>query len=204
MINVKIGIDLDGVLADFTFGFATQARRLGLSPAYNSNEQQLQYNGLCGLKMGDMEKVWKEIEKSRVFWSRLPSLIKPETWTRIKRACTLHDVYFITSRFCGQHLKLQTEVWLRSFGVRNPTVLLVPSPRAKAVIADRLHLDYVIDDSPEVLRAYKESTLINVYCRAWRYNVEIYNVRRVTCVGEMFDDINLLNACNNVTSTSEI
>jgi hypothetical protein len=152
---MKLGIDIDGVLADFTTGFQvltmrTTSKKLPPPTSWDYMREVL--------SPSEMTFLWDRI-KTTQFWHNLMPL--PEASKLLKvfvpflEANTDNEVYFITSR-PGQRAKLQSEQWLREYTkLTNPTVCMIPVEdyACKGHIAKGLGLDLFIDDNIQATEA---------------------------------------------------
>lgn len=189
----RLGIDIDGVLADFTYPVARLASELfGISVSgYATTWNWMQEYGVTG----DREKeLWEYLTSHPEWWGNLPLLQGADV--PLRHLHTLNesmqaDVYFITTR-PGAGVKLATEVWLQSHGFLNPTVLIASK---KGPIAEGLKLDFFIDDKPENcydVRPFVARTFLPI--RPW--NVDRATVRMlgdydITRVNELSDALSL-------------
>ena len=150
----NIGFDLDGILANFHFGFSQVANRLFGSPIVEDiNEVKAYRWGDWGYPLDKKQhnKVWREIDENvPSFWFNLSPLVENAIFHRMKiMESNGYNFFFITSRknTAGRSALDQTKAWiesctaLRSFSV-------IPSHR-KGGILDRAEIDYFIDDLPE-------------------------------------------------------
>lgn len=151
---MRIGLDVDGVLANFFHAFETLVIRLDpehrnlfplLGPEGPITWHWPQYWGYSDVLM-DFKNglVWDYIRRDKWFWYRLPSLpdmhVLEFLWTRLRSD---HEVYFITNRV-GDRAKHQTEEWLRARGIDIPTVIITSK---KGETAKLLNLDAYVDDN---------------------------------------------------------
>jgi len=142
---VRIGCDIDGVLADFTSAFNALVRvefdiKLpNPAPTWNWHREG-------GVTREQESKLWDYIKNS-MWWGTLHAL--PGALDAIEklnlRSKGGHDIYFITSR-PGKLSKYLTEVWLKYHGMDTPTVLVTSD---KGPVAKGLRLDVFVDDKPE-------------------------------------------------------
>lgn len=146
---MKIGIDIDGVLADFNTGYIDLIRRttgIQLPPVSNVYPDVWHYERAAGVTKKQEHEVWEHIRNSE-FWGQLFPL--KGTLEVLDKLTQLryegHEIYFITSRV-GKKVKFQTERWLSLYGMNNPTVLISDK---KGPVAQGLELDVFIDDKPE-------------------------------------------------------
>ena len=146
---MKIGFDVDGVLALFTPTYhklvvGTSGRNL-FEPDDDKNPPCWNTPELRGYTKKEMSGVWSAITSSRDFWLHLPET--PDSSTL--RMCILdlqrfHDIYFVTNR-PGIDSKWQTEQWLMlHLGIERPTVLI---SSMKGLVAKSLKFDCYLDDN---------------------------------------------------------
>lgn len=155
---MKFGIDMDGVLADFTKGFnALVKAELGIDLPYPAPSWDWHKAG--GVTSKQTSQLWAYIENS-MWWGTLFPL--PGALEAIERLNLMtrggHDVYFITHR-PGTLAKFLTEMWLKFHGMDNPTVLIA-APN-KGHLAVGLELDVFVDDKPENNRHVLEALANN-------------------------------------------
>lgn len=188
---MKIGVDIDGVLADFTKSFNALVRaEFGIELPYPAPTWQWHREG--GVTKQQDNQLWNII-KTTHFWATLVPM--PGAIDAIARLDQLshdgHDVYFITSR-PGKLAKFHTEWWLKAYGMNFPTVLVTSD---KGPVVKGLGLDIFIDDKPEnnleVLEAVGRSPKVHVFLvdapyNQWADNPSVYGVR-IHSLGEVFD-----------------
>lgn len=144
---MKIGFDIDGVLADFNAAFIdriVQVTGVDLFPARPFDIPCWNYPEHYGYTADQMTYVWHSIKTDRGFWYSLHPYPGVNEALRVLRLARSHghDIYFVTAR-PGHHAKLQTEHWLIDNGMTNPTVLISPH---KMRCARAVELDAYIDD----------------------------------------------------------
>jgi uncharacterized HAD superfamily protein len=148
---VKIGIDIDGVLSNFNRGFIDLIEKetgKTLPALDDTYPDEWNYHKRWVTPEQD-KKIWAEIRTS-MFWFELePYAQTPITLVRLRELRAQgHEIYFITTR-PGELAKLDTEQWLKKWGMSNPTVLIAGNEKAKGQLAAGLGLDAFIDDKPE-------------------------------------------------------
>jgi hypothetical protein len=158
-MTVRVGIDMDGVIADFRSAFREAAGAL-------ADVQDLTGDGRPeALSSGDIRRAWKEVSAQPNWWVGL----RPYEPDQIRRLYSLArqgrwEVFFLTKRpvTAGDSVQFQTQWWLEQHGFYLPSVMTVPGSRGE--IANALHLDIVIDDLPlncvEVISASAAKALL--------------------------------------------
>lgn len=166
---LRIGCDLDGVLADMDAGLLREAetlfgkgvaRRLEDSAeapppdvepddAATSRPESIPPARLQ-ISSRQERRLWRHIETVENFWEGLAE-IEPGA---VKKLASLAaerrwEIIFLTKRpeSAGATAQVQTQRWLQSKGFTLPSVFVVQGSRGR--IASALHLDVVIDDRPE-------------------------------------------------------
>ena len=142
-MSLRIGIDVDGVLANFRDAFHQAARACGVRDVADADDPKSAHS--IGQK--DVKRVWEHIAKTPNWWmsldpyepdqiARLYSLTRAAGW----------EVFFVTNRpaSAGDTVQFQTQWWIERHGFYLPAVLTVPGSRGE--IANGLRLDLLIDD----------------------------------------------------------
>ena len=171
---LRIGCDLDGVLADMEGELVHQAealfgeamtRRLretqvpavpdadpidgspAASPPPHENAPQL---STLRLTPRQHRRLWRHVETIENFWERLNE-IEPGVLARLATIAAQRrwELIFLTKRpeSAGRTAQQQTQRWLQSKGFALPSVFVVQGSRG--LIAAGLDLDVVIDDRSE-------------------------------------------------------
>ena len=172
---LRIGFDLDGVLADMESELLRQSkilfgepmtRRLqeraadpGDGPAAEpvadppeSSETTPDAPAIVQLNMTarQQRRLWQHVESIENFWEGLAEL-EPGVIRRLAAlaADRRWEIIFLTKRpeTTGVTAQVQTQRWLESKGFTLPSVFVVQRSRGR--IAAALGLDFVVDDRPE-------------------------------------------------------
>jgi hypothetical protein len=152
---LRIGFDLDGVLADFASAFqAVEVRLFGteVASAADDEDEQRPADAAGGSTPARdpsrRDAIWRQIVATENFWTTLQP-IDPATVRRIHDLMLRHrwEVVFITQRpaTSGDTVQRQTQRWLVAQGFDLPSVLVIAGSRGAA--AGALRLDYLVDDS---------------------------------------------------------
>ena len=169
---VKIGIDIDGVLAEFVKPFSERANELFGKTEIISTHQVTEWDWLTGPENGltrhEEQHLWSSLEDE--WWYGLPSILSPGEQHRFQEVCKEQEVYAVTNR----HRRLQrvTERWLASQGFHAQTVVTNNKPK-------ELHLyeiGYFLDDRPDNVYELREAG-IECHTRDWRYNWHVEGPR---------------------------
>ena len=143
-MSLRIGFDIDGVLADFRTAFHAAALRClkgDIAEPTDSDEAP------GPLTAEDVRRVWGYIAKTQNWWMEVPAF-EPDQIARlysITRAARW-EVFFLTKRpgSAGDSVQFQTQWWIERFGFYLPAVLTVPGARGE--VANGLRLDLLVDD----------------------------------------------------------
>jgi len=136
---LRLGIDVDGVVADFRRAFRSLAEReLGIAPDDAESD----------LSKSDVERLWRKVGATANWWIDVPAY-EPEQIARLYEQSRRGrwEVFFLTSRppSAGDSVQLQTQVWLERLGFFLPSVLTTPAG-ARGEVARALRLDLAMDD----------------------------------------------------------
>lgn len=174
----RIGIDIDGVMADFVGAFCRKALAIGvpekLMPmqgeacsVWNWTTEQ------WGWTQEEDDLVWLAIKTSLNWWMTLEPLVSPADIANLNVAMSSASFVFITSRRAGRGLSVvdQTAGWLRSIGVDMRLAEGVIASSRKGELVRGLDLDAMLDDSPTNLKDIKKAAPdVDVVARRWPYN----------------------------------
>lgn len=167
---LRVGFDMDGVLADFASAYAAVARRLFGDDAASATTvpetaPEAQADAAEGqeplpphplllskrqLARRQAMLVWQHIRTTADFWATLAPT-DPAAILRLQGLSIRHgwEVAFLTQRpaTAGEPVQRQTQRWLVEYGVELPSVFVVSQSRG--IVAKALSLDILVDDRPE-------------------------------------------------------
>ncbi len=166
---MRIGCDIDGVLADFISGFCDLVLR-ETGKMIPRVPQSWNWHREAGVTEAEDAALWAMIAASSSWWYllSLDASITLPVMGYLVGAEMDHDLYFLTWR-AGATAKAQTETWLLDvLRLCNPTVLIT---ERKGLAAKALRLDCYIDDRPSYcLDVRRDSPDTRVYLRQAPYN----------------------------------
>jgi hypothetical protein len=142
-VALRIGIDIDGVLADFRTAFHETAVRCLRHDVDDTPDLE----SLSPLSAADVRRVWDYIAAAQNWWMEVPAY-EPDQIARLYSLTRASgwEVFFMTKRppSAGDSVQFQTQWWIERFGFYLPAVLTVPGSRGD--VATGLRLDLVLDD----------------------------------------------------------
>lgn len=140
-----IALDIDGVLADFVYGFTLMARnRINSTIPLTWTHEQVRWDSFKGMDDIQIKATWQQIDASPVFWKTLPSLIPYKAKDSLHALAYVTDLYFTTSRRLGVDVVKQTREWLQDHtGITHPNVIITAR---KGEVAAAINADYLLDD----------------------------------------------------------
>lgn len=142
-MSLRVGLDLDGVLANFRTAFESAAAEAGVAVPGSDVDRAT----LDPLTSRDIRRVWDHVRLTPNWWIRLA----PYEPAQIVRLYELTrrlkwEVVFVTRRpsTAGDPVQFQTQWWLEQHGFYYPAVMTVPGSRGE--LANALRLDVLVDD----------------------------------------------------------
>jgi hypothetical protein len=166
---MRIGFDLDGVLADLNAALVREAQRRfpgvetaaggpadcsqapsAPDPALEGDDPAESVPASLMLSRRQERQLWGTVTSTVNFWETLTET-EPGIVRRLADVARARrwEVIFLTSRprSAGDVVQVQTQRWLERLGYPLPSVFVVSASRGK--IAAALELDVVVDDRPE-------------------------------------------------------
>ena len=138
---LRLGIDIDGVLADFRNAFRDTAR--------DCLRREVVSDGATdsSLTHVDIDRVWNHIARCPNWWMSVRAYEPAQIANLYALSRALKwEVCFLTKRpgSAGDAVQFQTQWWLEQQGFYLPAVITVPGSRGD--LANALRLDVAIDD----------------------------------------------------------
>jgi hypothetical protein len=187
---LRIGFDIDGVLANFNPAYIRLLNEIeGKNAPLDYAPQQWNYEADLGFSPETSREAWKRIGQSKHFWRGLAPMGQFSELNEINDEN--HDIYFITAR-PGKDVKFQTEQWLEEeLNYYRPTVLI---SALKGVCCYGLDLEVYIDDRLEnILDVQGTSPSTRAYLITRSYNVNGNVLRRADSVLDVLRTEGLLS-----------
>lgn len=181
----RLGLDLDGVFADFNTEAALTTARVtgrdliplpvGVPPAYTRAPYLppvWDWWRAAGYKKTEIDAFWKHITTQPTWWADLPAY--PGTgalFAKLQQAIDAHrlDVFFLTTR-PGYNAHWQCVQWVKEHGIEHPQVAIAEHAESKGLLAAGLRLDAYVDDyAPNLvtIRSHSPRTRLGFYVQPW-------------------------------------
>src|SRR5437868_3211702 len=153
---LRIGFDMDGVLADFAGAYQeVEVRLFGPVPPSRPGDPEKETDEVESANASQgrpltrrHDSIWQTIQSTADFWMTLEPT-EPDVVKRIHEMMLRHrwEVFFITQRPAtdGQTVQRQTQKWLVQQGFDLPSVIVINGSRGAA--AGAMKLDFHVDDS---------------------------------------------------------
>jgi uncharacterized HAD superfamily protein len=189
MPRLKVGIALDGVLADFIKEFVSLLNEMYGLPEEGALPTDWNLSNF-GLSKEQIAATWQRTLNTKNFHLSLPRYSSTLDLKKLKSNKDF-QLYFISTRLetVGLPADVQSIKWLQNkYEIDCPTVLLVG---AKGPIAKALELDAFIDDKPETCLDVWEATNCRVYLqdRPWNRWFDPAPIVRVPSIDDFVDRI---------------
>jgi len=191
---MRIGFDVDGVLANFTLAFTKILH--DVNPGCPITEDQgkvlgWNYEEFLPVTKEDIRNAWKIIDGTTDFWISLKPLINLNPVVDfVNKNRIKHDFYFITQRggTGGKTAVYQTVSWLQAQGFINPLVI---ETSIKGDAVKLLGIDYYIDDRDKnCWDVVVKNAECQVYCPDYPYNKNTsYPIKKVDSVIDYINQI---------------
>jgi hypothetical protein len=155
---IKIGLDLDGCISNWSKRFSEVARIVfGEHLPLVEDESQIKawdWTKWYPLTKKEISMIWDEVDKIPKFWETLEVLNEDDFKSLVDFTNKYQNevvVYFITNRHetPGKNTHLQTVNCLKKNGIENPQVIVI---RDKASIIKDLQIDYFVDDNSDNIK----------------------------------------------------
>ena len=169
-----IGIDLDGVIVNFSKGFIELAReKYGKKLPKLKSSTDIKtwlFEEWYPITKEQVDELFNnDIDNSEDFWVNL-YLLDSDGWKLLRSKFSNSNeyrIYFITHRNKGQNLFNQTVQWLKNHGWNSPQVIF---SKEKHKVINGLDIEYFIDDNLEICLEASEKTNAKTFIMDYPYN----------------------------------
>jgi len=144
--RLKIGLDIDGCIADFIGAFRNEAAMV-LDRQMLGEPVDWDFSNWMNTK--EQSRIWNRIQNTENWFEKYPRPM-PGVIANLRHLTRRHEIYFISNRIetKGDPVQVQTQFWLEALQVDFPTVIIT---KHKGAIAAALGLNIFLDDKPENL-----------------------------------------------------
>jgi len=195
---MKVGLDIDGVVADFLPPFLEiLADRAGQGPIDPESITDPSFTNHPFLSQDLISQCVIEVSNNPNFWRDLAPLPSTEEWSALDALSRENRLVFITHRYERDTYDIGrvTCDWLRKHGVNNPVVYFTQSHKSELI--DKLAVELFVDDRHENCREAAENTSAIVMMPHRTYN-SAFNHPRVQRIQELTEIFSFLSASRAV------
>lgn len=199
MSHLRIGIDCDGVLCDFSESLARVANRIWparIPPDYAPTSWD--YEDVFSKE--DWSRIWKEITATHYFWYDELPLDGMFQLRKFLEATRDIETYFITSRITTGSVSAlrQTKLWLEKYGLyprdHFSHVIVVSSASQKAELIKQHEIKFYLDDyAPTIQSLLGAEAKKEIDCESYLldapYNHYAAHLPRVWSVAEYLNKV---------------
>ncbi len=184
-----VGLDIDGVLADFLSPFlGVVERKIGNGPIPPESVTDFNFKEHPQLKEAIVGQCLEEVSDSPRFWRDLKPLITLDEWRKLSDLSRENNLVFITHRYeRGTHsIRDVTCAWLKSYGISEPVVHFTQQPKARLI--QDLGVSLFVDDRHENCEDAATRTTATVLMPDRTYNQAFAHprVKRIWNFSELF------------------
>jgi uncharacterized HAD superfamily protein len=184
-----VGLDIDGVLADFLTPFLQLLEReAGSGPIPPQSVTDFTFKQHPCLGEATVRKCLEDVSNNAAFWLDLKPLITVSEWEKLDQLSYGDRLVFITHRCEGDSYRMAdiSREWLRKHGIRNPVVHLTREPKARLI--QDLDVSLFVDDRHENCEDAATRTVATVLMPDRSYNQSFCHprVKRIWSFAELF------------------
>jgi uncharacterized HAD superfamily protein len=189
---MTLGLDIDGVLADFITPFLRLLEiRTGSDPIDPASITDPNFVHHPFLTKEIIMECMEAASYDPKFWRVLEPLPSPKQWRALDKLGRDHQVVFITHRWVRDTFDIHrvTCDWLTQHGVSDPVVHFTQDK--KSLLVKKLNIEIFVDDRHENCQDVAMATDAAVFMPHRPYN-QAFNhpkVRRIRELDELFDHL---------------
>ena len=192
MASMTLGLDIDGVVADFITPFLqlleTRSGNGRIDPASITDPNFMHHPFLT------REVIFECMERASYdpeFWRGMAPLLSSDQWQALDRISSEHDVVFVTHRWVRDSYDIHqiTCDWLRRHGLTRPVVHF--TQEKKSALIRSLGIELFVDDRHENCEDVASQTEAVVLMPHRPYNQAFSHpkVRRIHAFDELWDHL---------------
>ena len=186
---MKVGFDIDGVLADFITPYLDfLATRAGCDTIEADACADLFFAGHAALTKELVSQCLFELARDEAFWHGLKPIPTAEQWDAISRLSRAGRVVFITHRMQQERFDITelTRQWLHNHGVDEPVVHVTSEKKSQLIHA--MSLQCFVDDRHENCEDIATQTTAQAFLLHRPYNRDFSHpkVQRIANLDEFF------------------
>jgi uncharacterized HAD superfamily protein len=190
---MMVGLDIDGVVADFLPPFLQRlAKFAGNGPIDPQSVTDPSFTNHPFLSREIISRCVAEVSYDAGFWQELAPLPSAEEWLALDRLSRENRLIFITHRYERDTYDIGriTCDWLRKHGISNPVVYFTQSHKSELIA--KLAVELFVDDRHENCREAAENTRALVMMPHRTYNCAFNHprVQRIQDLTEIFSFLN--------------
>ena len=183
-----VGMDIDGVVADFLPAFLRFVeKKTGNGPIPAETITDFDFKQHPVLTEAIVEECMVAISYDPDFWHGLSSLLSPSEWEALEGLGRKGELVFITHRYERDTYDIHrvTCDWLRSHGISAPVVHF--TQESKANLVEQLGVKLFVDDRHENCQEVAERTQATVIMPHRLYNQSFIHprVKRIRSFNEL-------------------